>query len=59
MNRSPKPLEKALARPGGTTPIAKILLPQFAVALPIRLASSGEETARRIAEATPRRGRPV
>jgi hypothetical protein len=44
---------------GGSTPIAKILLPQFAGGLPIRLMASGSDTARRIAESRRRRIRPV
>ena len=39
---------------GGSVPVAKIFLPQFSTALPIRLMSSGNAS-RRIAEARPRR----
>jgi hypothetical protein len=59
MSRPLKPLEKAPTRPGGTTPIAKILLPQFVTEFPIRLAASAGDAARRIAESTRRRGRPI
>jgi hypothetical protein len=37
---------------GGSVPVAKILLPQFSSALPIRLMPSGS---RRVAESRPRR----
>lgn len=42
---------------GGTTPVAKILLPQSAAAAPIRLTSAA--TGRRIAESKRRRIRPI
>lgn len=44
---------------GGSTPVARILLPQFADALPIRLMASGNGTARRIAESRRRSSRPL
>jgi hypothetical protein len=42
-------------KPGGSTPVANILLPHFAEALPIRL-MNGNRGARRIAES---RRRPI
>jgi hypothetical protein len=44
---------------GGLTPVARILLPQFADALPIRLMASGNGTTPRIAESRRRSSRPL
>jgi hypothetical protein len=49
-----KVLGEAKSRLGGSVPVAKILLPQFSSALPIRLMTNGTGS-RRVAEARPRR----
>lgn len=58
MNRGPMFASKAFANTqpkfGGSVPVAKILLPQFSAALPIRLIANGSGS-RRVAEARPRR----
>jgi len=47
-------LAEVQSKAGGSVPVAKIFLPQFSSALPIRLIVSGTGN-RRIAEAQPRR----
>jgi len=55
MNRGPvfvsaRMLEEGQSKAGGSVPVAKIFLPQYSSALPIRLAANGNSN-RRIAEA--------
>lgn len=55
---APLKLGEMQPQPGGMTPVAKLLLPRFAAALPIRLTAAGNSAARRIAQFR-RRVRPV
>lgn len=49
-----KMLAAAQPKLGGSVPVAKIFLPQFSAALPIRLMAN-RNASRRVAEARPRR----
>jgi hypothetical protein len=50
----PKMFADAQPKLGGSVPVAKIFLPQFSAALPIRLTANGSGS-RRVAEARLRR----